>query len=721
MKKHTRFLSTALTALVLFSCTVMPFGNHSSPTPLIQILKAEAVDCVDDYPQKYKNCNVEAYVADEWNYFARQCTSFVAWRLNSRNGVAFHNRYGGAKFGNADSWGNAARSIGITVDMNPAPGSVFWQDSCHVAWVNEVYNNGTVLIEEYNWYVNGAQDGAYHSRIVPISDASGYIHIKDLTIPSPDPVQIPQGTYSLENFNGHRLNFDYGTIYYSFSRGNLYKVTENTPDNQPEQNVTAVSMGSLKFGLFSCHEKGGCLNSYCESVAQSGTDITSWFTCEDDTQMFYFCKGDGDYYYIASATNRNVVLTTSGGEFDQIKLRSFTGEDNQKWRLIDQSQAQETTATITPTITTTTTTAEPPRQTNFICGVDVSEFQGDIDWNSVKHDGIDFSIIRAATTNINSSDGFRADEYFESNYKNAKAAGLKIGAYLYTSANSKDEMRENINNLLTILEGKQFDLPVYLDIESSRQKEIGKEALTEVVSYGCSLLRAAGYLTGAYTNLDGFRNYLDADPVRSDGADIWMAAYPYTNRPADPADYDYSDFCSIWQYSDSGSVAGISTKVDLDVYYGTFEEPTETTSVTTTNTTTTTTTVTKPVNLGDINCDGKVDGTDVQLMIDVIAGRYTPSVKGFMNADVNGDDNIDNDDLEMLKTMVGSSEMIGDVDCNSIRDVADVVLLARFLVEDKDAAVSEQGRKNADCNQSGVPDSNDIVMILKAIAKLITL
>lgn len=151
----------------------------------------------DDYPQEYKNLARDA-VVDKWNFLNRECTSFVAWCLNSRNGVAFTNQYGGVdRWGNASAWGGVAKNLGIAVDMNPAPGSVWWSSNGHVAWVREV-NGSSCVIEEYNW--DG--DGLYHIRERPISSATGYIHIKDMSSPIYDnmttpTITIPKTAYTL--------------------------------------------------------------------------------------------------------------------------------------------------------------------------------------------------------------------------------------------------------------------------------------------------------------------------------------------------------------------------------------------------------------------------------------------------------------------------------------------------------------------------------------------
>jgi len=134
----------------------------------------------DDYPYKNAPWNPSnaASNVDPWNFVCRNCTSFVAWRLNNANKVSFTNQYQGVHWGNAGNWGNAAQAVGITVNNTPRRGAVAW-NSGHVAWVAAVNSNGTIVVEEYNWYVNYQFDGKYHTQTVPTSDYQ-YIHIKDL-------------------------------------------------------------------------------------------------------------------------------------------------------------------------------------------------------------------------------------------------------------------------------------------------------------------------------------------------------------------------------------------------------------------------------------------------------------------------------------------------------------------------------------------------------------
>lgn len=195
-------------------------------------------------------------------------------------------------------------------------------------------------------------------------------------------------------------------------------------------------------------------------------------------------------------------------------------------------------------------------------GIDVSSWQQDIDWKKVKASGIDFVILRAAYTSTADAN-YYIDTYFEKNYKEAREAGLQIGAYIYTSAYNISEIEANIKDLLVTLGGKTFELPIYIDVETeSRQTQIGKEALTKIVRRGCDILREAGYQPGVYTSMAWFRKYVDADVLAADGNEIWLATWLN-----DPETYDYSDFCITWQYASDGKVDGIDGDIDMNWRY----------------------------------------------------------------------------------------------------------------------------------------------------------
>ena len=140
-------------------------GNIREESGVGSALLAAANDRGDTYPDKYKNPARDT-VIDEWNFYNRECTSFVAWCLNSRNGVAFHNWMGGQRWGNAKDWGTTARNLGYTVDSSPAVGSVAWSNAGyygHVAWVSGVSGNN-ITIEEYNYNYNLNSGGKYSTH-----------------------------------------------------------------------------------------------------------------------------------------------------------------------------------------------------------------------------------------------------------------------------------------------------------------------------------------------------------------------------------------------------------------------------------------------------------------------------------------------------------------------------------------------------------------------------
>jgi surface antigen len=122
---------------------------------------------VDDYPSRWRNAPMRSAV-DTWNEYNRHCTSFVAWRLHSRNGFEM------PFSANAAEWGTRAGRLGFPVDGTPAVGAVAWDPAGHVAWVESV-SDGKVVVEEYNY----GYTGAYHERTVS-TGAFRYIHFKDI-------------------------------------------------------------------------------------------------------------------------------------------------------------------------------------------------------------------------------------------------------------------------------------------------------------------------------------------------------------------------------------------------------------------------------------------------------------------------------------------------------------------------------------------------------------
>ena len=184
--------------------------------------------------------------------------------------------------------------------------------------------------------------------------------------------------------------------------------------------------------------------------------------------------------------------------------------------------------------------------------VDISEFQQNIDFNKMKNDGIKAVIIRAGYGRETS----QKDTMFESHYRNAKEAGLKIGAYWYSYADSVDDAEKEAKACLECIENKYFDMPIYYDLEDNSIVKLGKAKLTEIAERFCETIKKSNYRAGVYANLNWFNNYLDYDKLKKKYS-IWLAQYNSVNELN----------CDIWQNSSTGRVSGYNGRLDTNVIY----------------------------------------------------------------------------------------------------------------------------------------------------------
>lgn len=189
-------------------------------------------------------------------------------------------------------------------------------------------------------------------------------------------------------------------------------------------------------------------------------------------------------------------------------------------------------------------------------GIDVSVHNGSIDWQKVKNAGIQFAILRAGYGRELS----QKDAKFEENYRNAKVAGIPVGAYWYSYAMTEDEARLEADVFLSVIKGKQFEMPVYFDLEEKKQFDLGKEKVSAIMRAFLEKVEKAGYFVGLYGSASSLTTHT-ADDIKSRYT-IWLAHW--TDKT------NYSGAYGIWQYSDKGKVDGISGNVDLDIAYADF-------------------------------------------------------------------------------------------------------------------------------------------------------
>lgn len=196
--------------------------------------------------------------------------------------------------------------------------------------------------------------------------------------------------------------------------------------------------------------------------------------------------------------------------------------------------------------------------------IDVSSHNEKIDFNKVKASGIWGVIIRAGVTGYGSSHTMYKDDYFDRNYAAAKAAGLHVGAYYYSGALTEDFAVKEAKFFLSIIAGKQLDLPVYMDVEeehsTTNMPALGRSKLTAVVKKWCQTVEDAGYYTGFYTAKSWCQSYLNMGDLSE--FTLWLAHWT--------SQTDYTGAFGMWQYSATGRVDGISGDCDMNYCYQDF-------------------------------------------------------------------------------------------------------------------------------------------------------
>ena len=188
-------------------------------------------------------------------------------------------------------------------------------------------------------------------------------------------------------------------------------------------------------------------------------------------------------------------------------------------------------------------------------GIDLSCHNGSIDWSKIK---TDFVLLRAGY----GKEITQKDDRFEEYYAGAKANGIPVGAYWYSYAMSIEEAIQEADVFLTTIKGKQFEYPVFYDVEESKQFELGKEKLSAIICAFLERVEAAGYFVGLYGSASSLTTHT-ADDIKRKYA-IWLAHWCDSTN--------YSGAYGIWQHSCKGKVNGISGDVDLDKCYVDYPE-----------------------------------------------------------------------------------------------------------------------------------------------------
>ena len=187
-------------------------------------------------------------------------------------------------------------------------------------------------------------------------------------------------------------------------------------------------------------------------------------------------------------------------------------------------------------------------------GVDISKWQGNINWQKAKNDGVEFAIIRSGWGKESPS---QKDKCFEQNYSGCKVVGLPVGTYHYSYADSISDAKSEAAFCLKNISGKQLEYPVILDVEDRTMLALSTRLRTDICKAFCEAIENAGYYAMIYSNLDWYKNKLYGDELAKD-YDVWLAQWNVEKSSVN---------CGIWQKSDCGKINGISGNVDLNEAY----------------------------------------------------------------------------------------------------------------------------------------------------------
>mgnify|MGYP002857405187 CR=1 FL=1 len=200
-------------------------------------------------------------------------------------------------------------------------------------------------------------------------------------------------------------------------------------------------------------------------------------------------------------------------------------------------------------------------------GIDVSHYQGSIDWNKVKATGkVTFAIMKAMYESSK-----RIDDTFENNYAGATNTGINRGVYNFIGSVSASDVNADVQAFLKILNGRKLEYGIWLDMESDKVRALGKAKVEEIILKETEIFEKAGYSVGIYCNLDWYKNVLTDKVKEIFKGRLWIARYPKNDKGEVVNNLSPKNSCpeSIgWQYSSKGSIDGIKGNVDMDVFWG---------------------------------------------------------------------------------------------------------------------------------------------------------
>ncbi|HHV11164.1 MAG TPA: hypothetical protein GXX75_12885 [Clostridiales bacterium] len=338
-------------------------------------------------------------------------------------------------------------------------------------------------------------------------------------------------------------------VYQSSSKSGSYQLL--TTVSEAGYTDTGLNLGSTYYYKIRAYRMVGKTEVYSQYSTATGGYVP-------DPNLTEVSLDQSDIWMVVGGTDQLIVTISPQNEENQELTWISSNEDVvvvDDWGTI--SAMGEGTATISVIVDDSGKQAECniTVEKAYIKGIDVSKWQGNIDWSKVKNDGVEFAMIR-------SSYGSNSlDPKFETNYQGAKDNGIAVGVYHYSYATTVAKAKTEVDFLIKTLEGKQFEYPICLDLEDKAQMSLDKKTIANIALVYFDALEEAGYYPMLYSSKGWFTGKLyDAS---LDVFDRWVAQWSDV--------LTYTGELGMWQYSAKGSVSGISGDVDLDISYIDYE------------------------------------------------------------------------------------------------------------------------------------------------------
>lgn len=324
--------------------------------------------------------------------------------------------------------------------------------------------------------------------------------------------------------------------------------------------VTGVAEGTAKITAVCENKDADDVQATCEIKVKKAQSVDGSAKLKDkDGNQLYYKNSDGEYKEaVYDDYNKRDAFYKKSTKVSEYKYTGWQTIDGHVY-FYDKNGNYVTGEQVIQGAKYTFGSDGKLASNSGTMGIDVSKHNGSIDWNAVKNSGVSYVIIRCGYRGY-STGVLIEDPKFRSNIKGAKAAGLKVGVYVFSQAVNEVEAVEEASMAVSLASGYGLDYPIFIDVEGSggRGDGVSRDMRTAVCKAFCATVQNSGYSAGIYANKTWFNEKISTGSLT--GYKIWLAQY--ASAPTYTATrYD------MWQYSSKGRVSGIKGDVDMNISY----------------------------------------------------------------------------------------------------------------------------------------------------------